>query len=299
MDIQLLKVFHTTAQEGSISKAAAKLNFAQSNVTHKIQQLEADLQTTLFYRHNRGITLTPSGQILVTFAEKILNVIQEARHAVGDSAVPSGPLHIGSMETTAAVRLPNLLTKYHHSFPSVDFTLTTGPTEKHIQAVLHYEINGAFVAGPVDHPDLIQEEVIHEELVFLTSKKHPPITSVKDVQLRTLLVFPNGCSYRAKLLQLLQEEGILPAKVMEFGSIETIIGCVGAGLGISLMPRSLVAEAVRQDRLRSHNIREGNAIITTVFIRRKDALMTPALSAFISEMQTHFSEMQISPPSTV
>ncbi|GGG69111.1 hypothetical protein GCM10010918_25270 [Paenibacillus radicis (ex Gao et al. 2016)] len=66
MDIQLLKVFYTTAQEGSISKAAQKLTFAQSNVTHKIQQLEADLQTQLFYRHNRGITLTPTGHILLS-----------------------------------------------------------------------------------------------------------------------------------------------------------------------------------------------------------------------------------------
>jgi len=295
MDIQLLKVFYTTAQEGSISKAASKLNFAQSNVTHKIQQLEADLQTTLFYRHNRGITLTPSGQILVDYAEKILHVIQEARHAVGDSASPSGPLHIGSMETTAAVRLPVLLTHYHHSYPNVDFTLTTGPTEKHIQAVLHYEINGAFVAGPVEHPELVQEEVVQEELVFLTSKAHPPITSMKDIELRTLLVFPNGCAYRAKLLHILQEEGILPAKVMEFGSIETIIGCVGAGLGVSLMPRALVEEAVRQERIRCHDVQDGNAIITTVFIRRRDALMTPALSAFIADMRTQFADMQISP----
>ncbi len=74
MDIQLLKVFFATAQEGSISKAAQRLNFVQSNVTHKIQQLEADLQTQLFYRHNRGITLTPSGQILLSYAEKILHV---------------------------------------------------------------------------------------------------------------------------------------------------------------------------------------------------------------------------------
>ena len=125
MDIQLLKVFYAVAQEGSISKAANKLTFAQSNVTHKIQQLEADLQTQLFYRHNRGITLTPPGQILVSYAEKILHVIQEARAAVGDSSVPAGPLRIGAVETTAAVRLPALLADYHREYPAVDFALIT------------------------------------------------------------------------------------------------------------------------------------------------------------------------------
>ncbi|NOU86274.1 LysR family transcriptional regulator [Paenibacillus sp. LMG 31460] len=289
MDIQLLKVFFTTAHEGSISKAAHKLNFAQSNVTHKIQQLEADLQTQLFYRHNRGITLTPSGQILVSYAEKILHVIQEARLAVGDSSVPAGPLHIGSLETTAAVRLPKLLTKYHTDYPAVDFSLITGPTEKHIHAVLHYELNGAFVAGPVEHPELIQENVIDEELVLVTSVSHPTVNSIHDAELRTLLVFHSGCSYRAKLNQLLHEEGIVPFKLMEFGSIETIIGCVGAGLGISLLPRSIIAESEQQGRIRCHAIPGKHAIVTTVFIRRKDALITPALSAFLSEMRAHFS----------
>lgn len=289
MDIQLLKVFFTTAHEGSISKAAHKLNFAQSNVTHKIQQLETDLQTQLFYRHNRGITLTPSGQILVSYAEKILHVIQEARLAVGDSSVPAGPLHIGSLETTAAVRLPTLLTKYHTEYPAVDFSLITGTSENHIHAVLHYEQNGAFVAGPVEHPDLVQENVIDEELVLVTSVSHPPVNSIHDVQLSTLLVFHSGCSYRAKLNQLLHDEGILPVKLMEFGSIETIIGCVGAGLGIALLPRSIVAEPEQQGRIRCHAIPGKHAIVTTVFIRRKDALITPALSAFLSEMRAHFS----------
>lgn len=288
MDIQLLKVFFTTAQEGSISKAAQKLNFAQSNITHKIQQLEADLQTLLFYRHNRGITLTPSGQILVSYAEKILHVVQEARSAVGDSSVPTGPLLLGAVETTAAVRLPKLLTKYHADYPAVDISLITGPTDKHLQAVLHYELNGAFVAGPVEHPDLVQEKVIDEELVLVTPISHPPINSIYDVQPYKLLVFHSGCSFRARLNQLLNEEGILPVKLMEFESFETIIGCVGAGLGISLLPRSIVSEQEQQGRIRCHTIPGKHAILTTVFIRRKDALITPALSAFISEMRAQF-----------
>ncbi|MED1792099.1 LysR family transcriptional regulator [Brevibacillus nitrificans] len=290
MDIHLLKVFYTTAQEGSISRAAHKLTFAQSNVTNKIQQLEADLQTTLFYRHNRGITLTPSGQILLDYAEKILHIVQEARLAVGDSAIPTGPLLIGAVETTAAIRLPKLLTKYHTDYPSVDFSLVTGYSETNIHSVLHYELNGAFVVGPVEHPDLVQEHVIDEEMVIVTPVSHPPIHSLHDLQMHTLLVFQSGCSFRAKLNQLLQEEGILPVKLMEFGSIETIIACVGAGLGISLLPHSIVVEQEQQGRIRCHKIPNQNGIIKTVFVRRKDALLTPALSVFLSEMRSYFSE---------
>ncbi|MFP3125655.1 MULTISPECIES: LysR family transcriptional regulator [Bacillaceae] len=290
MDIQLLHVFLHTAQEGSISKAAKKLNFAQSNVTHKIQQLEADLQTQLFYRHNRGILLTPSGQILVSYTEKILNTIQEARAALSDSSVPSGPLHIGSMETTAAVRLPELLARYHTQYPDVDFSLVTGPTEQHVHAVLHYELHGAFVAGPIEHPELVQEKVMDEEMVLVTSASHPPISSIHEVRTHTMLVFRKGCSYREKFSHLLQEEGLLPVKLMEFGTLETIIGCVSAGLGISLLPRSIVVAHEQQGRVRSHILPDKYSLVTTMFIRRKDALITPALSAFLTEMRSQFQE---------
>ncbi|WP_282942261.1 LysR family transcriptional regulator [Paenibacillus sp. RC67] len=288
MDIQLLKVFYTAAQESNISKAANKLNFAQSNVTHKIQQLESDLQTQLFYRHNRGITLSPSGQILLPYVEKILHVIQEARSAVESSAVPTGTLHIGSLETAAAIRLPALLTQYHTHYPAVDLSLITGPSEQHLHALLHYELNGAFVTGPVVHPELVQEDVVTEELVLVAPVSHPPIHSIQDIKLLTFLVFHKGCSYRAKLEHLLLDEGLSPVKFMEFGSFEAIIGCVGAGLGIALLPRSIINEAEQQGRIRCHEISRKHAMVKTVFVRRKDALITPALSAFLSEMKEHF-----------
>ncbi|AUZ27195.1 LysR family transcriptional regulator [Bacillus cabrialesii] len=290
MNIQLLQVFLTTAREGSISKAAQTLNYAQSNVTNKIQQLETDLQTKLFYRHSRGITLTPPGQILVSYSEKILNTIEEARAAMGGSSAPSGPLRIGSMETTAAAWLPQLLADYHNFYPNVDLNLVTGPTEQQIQDVLHYELNGAFISGPIEHPDLVQEKVLEEEMVLVTSASHPDISSIHDVQTQTMLVFREGCSYRAKLNNILQEEGLLPVKLMEFGILEAIIGCVSAGLGISLLPRSIIAAHEKQGRIRSHTISDKYSLVTTMFIRRKDTFITPALSAFLTRMRDHFQK---------
>jgi DNA-binding transcriptional LysR family regulator len=286
MDIQLLRVFLTTAQEGSISKAAKKLNYAQSNVTNKIQQLEKDLKTQLFYRHNRGITITPSGQVFVSYTEKILNTIQEARAVLSESAVPSGPLRIGSMETTAAIWLPKILPDYHADYPNVDLSLVTGPTEQHIHAILHYELDGAFVSGPIDHPELIQDEIIEEELVLITATSHPPIASIQDIDTYTMLVFRKGCSYRAKFNSILQEEGIFPTKLMEFGVMEAIIGCVSAGLGVSLLPRSIVNLYEQQGRVRVHYLPGKQSLVKTLFIRRKDTLVTPALSAFMEKMRS-------------
>ncbi|CAM5567011.1 HTH-type transcriptional regulator GltR OS=Lysinibacillus sphaericus OX=1421 GN=gltR_2 PE=3 SV=1 [Lysinibacillus sphaericus] len=139
MDLHALNIFKSVAEKGSISQAARDLNYAQSNITTKIQQLENDLQTTLFYRNNRGTTLTSKGKVLLTYAENIFNLIEETVKVMQDNQIPQRPLSIGSMETTAAVRLPSLLSKYHHEYPNVDLNLKTGPTQQNIQGVLHYE----------------------------------------------------------------------------------------------------------------------------------------------------------------
>lgn len=282
MDIASLKVFQTAAKAGSISKAAHLLNYAQSNVTTKIRQLEEELQATLFYRHNRGITPTPAGKMLLGYAEAILHLCEEARRAIQDPLQPAGPLVIGSMETTAAVRLPPLLSRYHQMYPNVELSIVTGTTEQHIHAVLHYGLDGAFVAGPIEHPELEHIPIFEEELVLVTSTAHPPITSPGDLASRTLLVFRNGCSYRARFVQWLHEEGVLPVKVMEFGTLEGIVGCVAAGLGVTLLPRAVVRQKEAEGTLRCHAIPPRHARVFTVFVRRRDALVTKAMEAFLS-----------------
>lgn len=282
MDLQALKIFKIVAELGSISRAARKLNYAQSNITTKIQQLETHLQTTLFYRHNRGITLTSKGKTLLGYTEKILHLIDETKKVMNDDKTPKGPLVIGSMETTAAVRLPSILSEYHKNYPEVELILKTGPTEQNIQEVLQYELDGAFVSGPVKHPDLIQKIVIEEELALITSVSHSTLSSIKDIKNRTLLVFRKGCSYRAKLEQWLHHEGIIPNKIMEFGSLEAILGCVSAGLGISLLPVSVIEKYLKLHRnIRYYPIPSPYSIVQTIFIYRKDSFITTALKKFI------------------
>lgn len=281
MDLQALKIFKVVAETGSISKAARELNYAQSNVSTKIQQLEAYLQTSLFYRHNRGITLSVKGQKLLEYTEKIFQLIDETTSTMKDDIIPAGPLSIGSMETTAAVHLPKLLSIYHKDYPNVDLTLKTGTSEKNIHEVLQYNLDGAFVVGPINHPELLQKAVIDEELVFITDNSHPIMSSISDIQTRTLLVFPVGCSYRKILEQWLHNEGLIPNKIIEFDSLGAIISSVCSGLGMSLLPMSVVKKHVQDGTLRCHSIQSSYANVSTVFVYRKDRFMSKALIKFI------------------
>jgi len=273
-----LRVFQAVAREGSITKAAARLGYVQSNVTARIQQLEAELQTVLFHRHNRGMTPTASGATLLGYADKIVGLLDEAVKAMSADAEPRGPLLLGSTQTTAAVRLPAMLAEYNKRYPNVLLSLTTGHSDQMTEKVLHYELDGAFVACPVRHHELRSVKVFEEEAVIVSASG---IASLDEAATKPILVFTSGCSYRYVLESWLFASGLSPGVVMEFGTLETIIGGVAAGLGISLLPRSVVGKAEAEGRVRLHAIPETFSRTSISFITRKDAFVSSALRAFL------------------
>ena len=154
MELSDLVTFSTVARLGGITRAADELNTVQSNVTQRVKALEAEIGTALFERHSRGMTLTGAGRRLLPYAQRMAALSREAVLAARDDGEPKGPLSIGSMETTAAVRLPSLLAEFHKRFPAVRLTLRTATTADLVAAVLDGTLDGAFVAGPIDHAEL-------------------------------------------------------------------------------------------------------------------------------------------------
>ncbi|OBZ17676.1 LysR family transcriptional regulator [Bacillus sp. FJAT-26390] len=289
MEIRDMHIFLTVANEGSITRAAEKLEYVQSSISIRIQQLENELNTVLFYRQRQGVQLTTSGQILKSYVEKILSLTQEARQVVSDKSTPQGPLRIGCLETTAAVRLPNILADYHHSYPKVDLTLKTGTTDDLAKLVLKFELDGAFVSAPIEYEELETTEIGYEELVLVTGGQNLTIERIEELQNQTLLVFRIGCSYRQKYEEWLSLKGIRPSKIMEFGTVEGILGCIHAGLGISLLPRSVVERASERYSLQIQNISEKLFKTATLFVRRKDSYYTPAVSELIRISKERFN----------
>jgi len=273
-----LRVFQTVAETGSMSRAAEALHCVQSNVTSRIQSLEAQLGTPLFYRKARGLSLAPSGRVLLDYAESVLRLLSEAEKAVTDNAEARGSLAIGAMETTAAVRLPRALAAFHDRHPAVEISLTTGPSQSLVEQVLAYELDGGFVGGAIEHPELTQSEMFEEELVLVTE---PGCAGPEAIGRRVLLVFREGCSYRARSEQWAREAGLLPLRRMEFGTVEAILGCIGAGMGVTLLPRAVVERPAYGTALRCHELPPHLARITTYFVSRRDAVVTRAMTRFL------------------
>jgi DNA-binding transcriptional LysR family regulator len=285
MDAADLRVFEAVARLGGMSRAAAELNTVQSNVTAHIRQLEDELGTALFERHSRGVSLTAAGRRLLPYAARAQRLLTEARRAALDDGRPKGQLAVGSLETTAALRLSPVLSAYAATWPEVDLVLTTGTTCELIDAVLGHHLEGAFVCGPVGHPELDQHTVFREELVVVTSPAVRTLDHLRAQERLKIVVLRAGCSYRQRLESLLAARGIVGVRLLEFGTLDSILACVGAGIGVSLLPRIVVESAARDGRVALHALPKSEAEVDTVFIRRRDAFVSSALAAFLATMR--------------
>lgn len=281
MDPADLKMFEAVARSGSMRSAADELNTVQSNVTARIRTLEAELGVALFDRHSRGVTVTAAGRRLLPFVAKVSALLRDAAQAARDDGTPKGPLVIGSLETTTALRLSPILAGYARTYPDVDLVLRTGTSCELIDRVLRHELEGAFVVGPVDHPELDEETVFREELAIMTAPQVTSLDCALAASAVKIVVLRIGCSYRQRLEELLTRRGVVGLRTLEFGTVEAIVGCVAAGLGITLLPRALMGAVWQDGRVRVHPLPPSDAMVETVFVRRRDGHVSSALAAFL------------------
>ena len=291
MDVADLKVFEAVARHGSMNRAATELNTVQSNVTARIRALEREVGVVLFQRHVRGVSMTPAGQRLLPYAARIAKLITDAKIAALDDGAPGGALTLGTLETTAALRLSPILSNFARMYPQVRLSLTPGTSCGLTADVAECRLDGAFIAGPLDHPDLHTETVFHEELVLVTPRTMRSLEVIRSVPDLKTIVFRLGCSYRQRLDTLLTEMGVLTAAPLEFGSMDAIIACVAAGIGITLLPRGVVSTAAEQDLVSIHTISPETAHVETLFIRRHDAYVSSAMQAFVDVARSQLGPM--------
>ena len=214
--------------------------------------------------------------------ERLLDLAEEARHAVQD-ATPRGRLCLGSMESTAAVRLPGPLAGFHRAYPEVRLELSTGDTRRLVAQVLAGELDACLVAEPVDDPRLEKRALFEEELVIVTEAGHGPVHSARDLAASTIITFAPGCAYRKRLEDWLARDGILAERVVEVSSYHAILGCLVAGMGVALLPRAVLENYPGADLLAAHPLPGRSGLVNTVALWRRGAAI-PAVSALVEQL---------------
>ncbi len=285
MELSDLRTFEAVARLGGMNRAAAELNTVQSNVTTRIRALERELGVALFRRHSRGVELTRAGARLLPYASRAAWVLAEARRAVLDDGTPSGRLDLGSLETTAALRLTPVISSFSAAHPAVAVNLRVGSNKVLVGQVLDHSLDAAFVCGPVDHPELDCEVVFEEELVIGRSASVAMDGPALADGVRIIVKSP-GCAYRDRLEDLLGSVGVRDHAVLEFGTLDAIVGCVKAGLGVTMLPRSVLAAAEAAGDVVLEEISPDLSAVETVLIRRRGAVEFSALREFIGFLRS-------------
>lgn len=235
MELSQLRMFKTVADQGSIAKASEILHCVPSNITNRMKLLERELGVALFIRKGRGLVITPSGEILLGYASKILAFCQEARMALESSSEPSGILRIGAIESAATGRLPAVLSKFHHDYPAVQMQFSTGTWQQLVDDVADHKLDGAIVATKSEHSEISHIDIHSEAQVLIASPSAGKISAPQDLKGKHIYMWPPGCPYRRSLERWLNEHQV-PIDITSIASYGTILGCVSSGAGVSLVP---------------------------------------------------------------
>ena len=280
MDAADLKVFEAVARLGGMNRAAAELNTVQSNVTARIRALEADIGSVPARTPQPRRDADPAGPRLLPYADKVAHCWPRrgARRATTGSRVAAdrrlaGDHRRGSPDAAADA----LRGRPRRSI----WCCAPAPRASWSSDVLEQRVEGAFVCGPVAHPELDEQAMFREELVVLTAP------GVASLEARSAPASPPGRAPRGLLLSadagsMLARRGIVVQRQLEFGTLEAIFGCVSAGLGITLLPRALVGSVCEAGRVAMHRLSPADAMVETIFIRRRDGFTSSAMQAFLA-----------------
>lgn len=293
MDFAALAVFRTVAREQSITRAAELLGRVPSNVTTRIQQIEEAVGVPLFLRERKGMTLTAAGRTYLDYADRILNLADEAIQVV-NPAGPAGVLRIGSMECTVASRLPVPLARFNQRWPEVTIDVSTAPTRQLIDSLLAHRIDAALIAVPsgewwLGPQDLDTVPVFREDLVLVLPPGHPEVRHVADLKPKALAAFAPGCTYRMLAEEWLTGFGTVKGRfsIHEVRSYHAMFACTAAGSCFSIMPRSVL------DLLRHTGAVEEKALMRVdTYLACRPGFSTPAFTAF-RDLLAGFSDIEV------
>ncbi|WP_339229029.1 LysR family transcriptional regulator [Oceanobacillus sp. FSL K6-2867] len=288
MDNKQLITFKIAAETLNFTKTASILNFAQSSVTAQIKALEEELEKPLFERLGKRLTLTEAGKEFTVYAEKIIQLNEEAKVAISSNKEPSGTLIIGAQESQCTYRLPIILKEFKDQYPNVKLIFKPAHSDELArEQLMKGTLDVAFIMD-ISKPEeaLTIKPLIQEDIKLVASPNHSlaakPEIQLKDIELETLLLTEIGCSYRTLLENCCHSAKVYPINKFEFSSIEAIKQCVIAGLGIAALPTMVVEHDIKMGKMQELKWNNKIPPIFTHIAWHKDKWMSPPLEDFIA-----------------
>lgn len=248
MNLHHLNIFLNVSNCGSISASAKEMHISQSALSRELKVFEERLGIALFERLPRGMMLTPAGRVLENYARSLFAIATDAEQAMRDLARGStGPLAIGASNTIGLYLLPALMVQLKEHHPGVDVTLFIGNTRQVCDGVREQRFDLGLIEGAVQQAELVTDSVCSDRLLPVVSPSSAlcarKTLQHDDLGSQSLLLREPGSGTREQTLNLLQQRGIRPQRIVEFNQTEAIKQALLSGAGIAWLPgRALLTE---------------------------------------------------------
>lgn len=286
MEIRNILTFLKVAGTQNFSKAAEQLGYSQSAVTIQIQQLEKELGTQLFERIGKRVYLTETGQEFILHASEIMRVTNEALTFAREDHVPKGKLKLGGVESTCTALLPQLLLTYHRMYPEVEVVIKSGATEDLMDLAKSDEIDLIFTLDKKIYSSqwtCAAERI--EDIVFVAANRELAVRrtpyAISELSQEAFLLTETGAAYRYELEQMLSEQEIEIAPILEIGNTETIIKLLKRGMGVSFLPEFTVKQEMEKETLFEIQTDLPKVNMYHQLLYHKNKWMTPQMKVFL------------------
>ena len=286
MDLAQLEIFLCIAEEKSFSRAAEKMLRTQPAISIAIKRLEEELGESLFDRSSKSGTLTEAGRILLSYAQRMINLRDEATEAVGElRGMFRGRLTIGANESTSLYLLPPLLMEYRRDHPKIKIEVYRNVSEKIPLEVLERNLDFGFLSYDPMHPALQSIEFHKDELVLVVPPKHhlakQKQVMVKDLGEEQFVAHNVKTPSRTRIFELFAQHRTPLNICIELATLETIKEFVMLNAGLAILPRLAVQEELKTGRLVEVPVKGLKIEKPLRLVFRREASLSHAAKSFL------------------
>ncbi|MGP3757083.1 LysR family transcriptional regulator [Streptomyces sp. IBSNAI001] len=251
MHFQQLAYFVAVAEARHFTRAAEEVHVSQPSLSQQIKALENELGAELFSRARGNIALTDAGEALLPLARRILADADTARHEVQELVqLRRGRIRLGATPSVCTGLLPDVLRAFHGAHPGIQLLIEEGGSHDLVRQLARGALDLALLVLPLPaaSPALTTVELLHEDLVVVSSESRPApgrkgSVHIADLENEPLVMFRHGYDLRELTVAACRAEGFEPSFTVEGGEMDAVLGFVRAGLGIAVVPRMVAVRA--------------------------------------------------------
>ena len=284
MELDQVTAFLEVARQQSFSRAAEKLYRTQPAISAQIRSLEQEFGQKLFDRLGRKIFLTPSGEVLFKYGEKLVALHSETLQRVREAHdMVGGKLVVGANEATCLYVLPQVFADFKRKYPQVEISIYRNFSHKILQKMAESQIDVGIVTLPVTQNNLKVIAIFEDELQVVVPAGHP-LAKRASIRVEDLvkepLIFPKGGHTRELLERIFRKYRNRLQISMELASVETIKKFVGVGLGISLLSRAYAEMEIKSGVLKLIPIQGMKLVRRLGLVYRTDRHLSRSAQSF-------------------